>query len=160
MTIGRFENPFAGQLCELHGHQQTTRVVVVRVSPAHKFLVIRLGLFGFDQVNQTASASEHASSVRQLNLLPLPHQSGPAGRHSHDNTQSTQPRQSPSTAITNSTRQLPKSTLHENLTNPTTDRTPRSLAVPTRAINSRTGSGGQSSPGHLVCMPRSIASAR
>jgi hypothetical protein len=89
MTIGRFENPFAGQLCELHGHLQTTRVVVVRVSPAHKVLAIKLGLFGFDQVNRTASASTHASSARQLNLLPMPHQSGPAGRHSYHNQQTT-----------------------------------------------------------------------
>ena len=50
-------------------------------------------------------------------------------------------------------------TVNEIITYKTTDRTTRLLAAPTRASNSRTGSGGQFSPGQPVCQQRSVASA-
>ena len=81
MTIGRFENPFPGQLRELPGHRQTARVVVVKVSPVHKDSAIKLGLFGFDQVNRTTGADRRANSKGQANSPPMPHQHGPADRH-------------------------------------------------------------------------------
>jgi len=81
MTIGRFENPFPGQLRELPGHRQTARVVVVKVSPVHKDSAIKLGLFGFDQVNRATGAGRRANSMGQANSLPMPHRYGPADRH-------------------------------------------------------------------------------
>jgi len=50
-------------------------------------------------------------------------------------------------------------TVNEIITYKTTDRTTRLLAAPTRVANSRTGSGGQFSPGQPVCQQRSVASA-
>jgi hypothetical protein len=81
MTIGRLETPFPGQLRELHGHRQTARVVVVKVSPVHKDSAIKLGLFGFDQVNRTTGTGRQANSMGQTNSPPMPPRYGPADRH-------------------------------------------------------------------------------
>jgi hypothetical protein len=101
MTIGRFEKSFPGQLRELHGHRQTARVVVVKVSPVHKDSAIKLGLFGFDQVNRTTGAGRRANSMGHANSLPMPHQYGPADRHKTNFSAKKQEyRESTSTATT------------------------------------------------------------